>query len=257
MYRGIAYFALGKAFIQEAEVSAATVRRQMGGIPIAITTDGDVDRSLFDTVLSPNGIGSTNRQRISALATSPFDRTLALDTDTFLTGPVSEIFALLDRFDMAMAIEPRYQVFIGADKLHQIPAAYPRWGAGVLAFRRSEESLALLQDWLKKYDEMKLGQDQPSLRVATYNSNARIAPLPQAYNVRLPYPTVLRGTAKILHGRPYEIRSVVHRINRKQNIRIHIPRRFRRYIIWSGEPKIVRSLRKFIIALRLKLFSHR
>jgi hypothetical protein len=243
MDRGIAYFAIGRAFVQEAQASAATVRDQMGQIPIAITTDCDVDRTLFDVVLRPDGVGTTPRQRIYAVSASPFDRTIALDTDTFLTRPLWELFELLDEFDLAMAVDPRYRV-TEQNELDGVPAAYPRWNAGVIAFRRSAETSALIQAWARTYDEMKRFPDQPSLRVAAYRSSARIAPLPVAYNCRLPYPSVARGIVKILHGRPAEIEAVRHRINAAQGIRAFVPRRFRRNTTFFGDLKTVRSLRR-------------
>jgi hypothetical protein len=39
--------------------------------------------------------------------TCAFDRTIFLDTDTTIVGPIEELFRLLDRFDIGLYVLPR------------------------------------------------------------------------------------------------------------------------------------------------------
>ena len=75
---------------------------------------------------------------------SPFEKTLLLDTDTYVCADISDLFAILERFDIAMTHERPYRDDFPASS--GVPDAFVEFNQGVIAFRRSYE----VQDALKE-----------------------------------------------------------------------------------------------------------
>jgi MoaA/NifB/PqqE/SkfB family radical SAM enzyme len=208
---GILYVATGATCRAEAAVSARSVKAVWPQIPIAIKTDGPVDRSCFDQIDLVSD-AADNLAKIRHLAETPFERTLLLDTDTYCLQPMPELFGILDRFDLAAAHEAgRYatrwegntEVFIRDPEL---PECFPEYNSGVMAFRRGPQIFAMFARWLALAEEARKSpvphtQDQPSLRRAIYESGLRVAVLPPEYNFRLVCSGFARGPIKLIHGR--------------------------------------------------------
>lgn len=104
--RGVLYYAAGERFAKEALVSAKSVKRHMPDLPTAIVTDQPVPEALFDLRLSLAPDVSIKRQKMHALQHSPFEQTLYLDTDTYVADAIWEVFDLLERYELAAALEP-------------------------------------------------------------------------------------------------------------------------------------------------------
>lgn len=252
MPTGVLYYAIGERFAGEAERSAASVRRHMPAIPIAICTDSPVDPKLFETVTMPPDGLSLKQLKMHVLKASPFERTLFLDTDTLMLEPVWEIFDVLDAYDVAMALAPGYRLRARDEgqAASGVPAAYPAWNSGVIAARRSPEAQDLFASWSRLFVEMNRPLDQPALRVAAYRSAARIAPLPYSYNYRLTYPGGVRGVVKILHGRDPDLSTMERRINRRLRMRGTLPRKYAPGVIVHGRSKVAIALVKAWSQLR-------
>ena len=103
---GVIYAVTGEKFLREAEQSAASLRRHMPSLPIAIFTDRtDADPTLFDIIRSIASPAYSAFDKQFGFREVLFEKTLFLDSDTFITRPFPEIFTLLDRFDMAATRE--------------------------------------------------------------------------------------------------------------------------------------------------------
>lgn len=201
------YVATGRKYIQAAIRSAETVRQYAPGLPIHLYADWPQHGFTFDVSASPfTTVAPIDhphpRSKVDYLAKTPFGRTLYLDTDTALTDDVRDVFALLDRFDMAMAHAHR------RDRGHErfrttVPPAYPQFNSGVMLFRRSPKVLALFEEWSRAYKAAGVRQDQPTLREILWECDLRVATLAPEYNVRflkyhlLWYPNEAR--TRILH----------------------------------------------------------
>jgi hypothetical protein len=227
---GLLYFAQGGRYLAEAAVSAASVRRHMPGLRTAIFCDGEVVSDLFDIRdrLVP-GL-PVKRQKMQALLRSPFERTLFLDTDTLVADPIWELFDLLDRFELAMALSPYWAVELGQPRdsigRHGVPVSFPKVNSGVIAFRSTPSVRRLIEAWDQLHaDWGGQGQDQDPLRVALYESELRWAPLPPAYNYRLPFPSAIRGGVKIFHGRHPDLAALCATINASNAFRATAPAR--------------------------------
>ena len=77
----------------------------MSELAIALATISDrlPSCSLFDVRRNLPNPEYSFLDKIIALSRTPFEKTLFLDTDTFVIEPLDEIFELLERFDMAAA----------------------------------------------------------------------------------------------------------------------------------------------------------
>ncbi|HZO61948.1 MAG TPA: hypothetical protein VFB35_03105 [Gaiellaceae bacterium] len=198
MADGVLYVACGDRYVEAAAASARSVRAVMPGVPIALGTDGPAPDG-FDQVVpvaEPDGY----RAKIRGMLASPFDRTLALDADTYAAADVSEAFGVLDEFDVAAAHAPN-RVTLDLD---DVPDSFPELNTGVIAFRRNERVQRLLEAWLEEYDRLAPqkppSKDQPSFRRALYRADVRPAVLPPEFNLRFWMAGFHNQPVRILHG---------------------------------------------------------
>lgn len=216
--------ATGPRFIAEACASARRVKELMAEVPIALASDVRPENNLFahwTPIENPRG---TFADKIAPLARTPFEQTLFLDTDTYLCEPVRELFELLERCDIAMAHAPmRVTGNVPA------PASFPECNSGVIAYNSNERTRSLFSSWERFYAEQlaTTGQpdDQPALRRALWESEARLAILPPEYNFRFAMPSFAgRGKVKILHGRHADMPKLAARLNQSGSPRVFLPR---------------------------------
>ncbi len=196
---GVLYAAVGERYLRAAEISARSVRRTNPTVRLAIATAGTAP-GVFDTVL-PLREDDGYRAKIVAMLSTPFARTLMLDADTYVAGDVSDLFGLLDRFDIALAHAPNRVVL----PLDDVPEAFPELNTGVIAFRRSRRVKRLLRRWLREYERLQpmapRSKDQPSFRRVAYTSSrVRLATLPPELNLRFRMGGSHNRPVRILHG---------------------------------------------------------
>ncbi len=261
--RGVVYAAIGQAFVAEAAVSAASLRKHCPSLPITLFTDcPEAASPVFDQVVRlAEKQPRPHLDKLVAMRDSPFAETLFLDTDTFICGAIDPIFAVLARFDMAMTLERRY-----VDVLPEgtgVADIFGEYNQGVVAYRRSDELDATLRSALDIGRSMaaagKQTSDQIAMRIALYRSNLRIATLPLEYNCRFHGCGALNGPVVILHSRfpdrpndPQHLEALARRINSVPIMRIFIAGRM--------IPLIERKLRQrdhFVAGRSVRLFSPR
>lgn len=232
---GVLYYATGEQCMEEAFESAESLKRHMPDLPITVVTDQGAVPDLFDTVIS---IESPDvhpfLDRIQYHAQSPYDRTLYLDTDTYITDDISELFDLLDRFDFVAAFSPvRHRVL-----LDDVPASFTEFNGGVLLFKSSDavhDMFERFEELHRQHREQELPvNDEPALCQALYESDLDICTLPDEYNCRFFGPTFLNGTVKILHGRHLDMESMAEMVNRETEKRVLTGHSDRRML---AEPK--------------------
>ena len=182
--RGVVYVACGEPFVEAASASARSVREHSPSLAIHLYADR-VDRAdpLFDGVTrieKPH-----RRSKVDCLVDTPFQRTLYLDADTSVVDDISEMFEILDRFDLAIAhAHRRNHPDTRTTWNLELPASFPQLNGGVLLFRRNERVLDLLGAWRDAYHEAGFAKDQVTLRELIWNSDVRVHILPPEYNVR-------------------------------------------------------------------------
>jgi hypothetical protein len=200
---GLLYVATGHdRFLAEAEVSARSAKRAMPEVPITLVTDLE-PRGPFDETRAIQSGSSGFRAKIQAICDPPYERTLFLDTDTYVVRDPRELFALLDHFDVAVAHDTnRISVPVGG-----LPDSYPEFNTGVIAYTR-EAMGRLGKTWLDLYDAHTQSDhgafDQPWFRQALYDSDLRVATLPPEFNCRFQHAGFYNIPVAILHAHASE-----------------------------------------------------
>lgn len=261
--RGFLYVAVGEGFVAEARESARSVRRHHDE-PIAIAADVDVDPTgPFDDVLPIEDPAHGAHEQIRRLHASPYDRTVKLDTDTYLTDGVHELFDLLDRFDVAAAHDTPWTGERENYPVEGVPRSFPEYNGGVLVYRNDDDLAAFQARWADEYEAHRNADppyNQPSLRKALYDSPLRVATLPLRYNCKFEFLGRLSGRAKILHGRlrhldsygndrNYDVETVERTLNETTEPRVFVARGDRIEVYTKRKPSRVR---RFVVNLRTR-----
>lgn len=184
---GVVYVATGSDHIAAANRSVRSVRRHSPSLPVALFTDatslGVQVSSLFDHLIDIEQ--PHPRSKVDCLWQSPFERTVYLDSDTEVVADITDMCELLDRFDIALAhAHARFRPATQARWTHDIPQAFPQFNSGVIAFRGTDDTRAVLKEWSAAYASAGFFKDQVTLRELLWRSDLRIATLPPEYNVR-------------------------------------------------------------------------
>ncbi|MGV3658727.1 MAG: putative nucleotide-diphospho-sugar transferase [Prosthecobacter sp.] len=221
MSRGFLYTAFGSRYLAEARVSAKSVKKADPGAKICVVTDQTLEPDAeFDIVLpitppgevetyAPLDTGAYYR-KIPQYARSPFDRTVYLDSDTYVTAPLTDLFDLLERYDMLVTHDGSAEVNYAFEQTHppfvQIPKAFGAFNTGVIAFRKTPATQQFFQRWQQNYEEHvrpHTTNDQPAFRLSLFQSDLRYHVLPGTYNwfswVRNIIPS--GGRVVVMHGR--------------------------------------------------------
>jgi hypothetical protein len=194
-------------YVNLLEGSAASLKRVMPDLPITVFSQFPISSSNFDNVIPVNTEGDGFYDKARLMLDSPYDRTLFLDADIYVAKPVTELFAVLDRFDCAAT----HEEYLNTDWFNDyprpdVPISFPEFNTGVLAFKRSNNMQGVLQEWSRLYNEFLKKQpgvsinDQPFFRVAAYHGDARIATVGREYNCKFRGQGYLNGPLKVLHG---------------------------------------------------------
>ncbi len=180
--RGYVFATTGADYTALAVRAATLLRAQVGSVPIDLFTDQPAQGDPFDRVHS---LGTDFfRPKFEALIRSRFDRTIYLDADIWAVADPSDVFDLLDRFDVALAHDPYRAVDTAMQPWRQsIPAAFPQFNGGLIASRRTAETQAVWQSVIDGMREDDMPRDQGVIREVLWNSALRIATLPEEYNL--------------------------------------------------------------------------
>jgi hypothetical protein len=231
---GVIYVATGKKYFNEAKKSAQSIKNLSSDLPVSIFTDLDrVNSDPFDHIFEIKPSEYLYLRPIECLSKSPYEKTLFLDSDTFVYEDIRPIFDLLDRFDFAAAHAP-VRTAEGEGTVHAgysiegVPDVFPEMNTGVLLYRNTDSCERMLEDWKRRYEDTvaRVGEtrsDQPALRKALYESSIQFTILPPEYNFRLPFPSYAHDSVKIFHGRiPYP-KKVAPKVNSFCEPRVYVP----------------------------------
>ncbi|MGE9296158.1 MAG: hypothetical protein ACQKBV_07735 [Puniceicoccales bacterium] len=252
--RGILYGVTGQKYIAEAAQSARFVRKYMPGIPIAIAApQNEWEGDEFDEYIKLPEPCPGFLAKVSALSLSPWEQTLFLDSDAYIIHSCTEIFDLLDNFDIALAHDPwRNGHDVG------VPDAFPEFNSGVIAYNM-EACRDMLKDWeaeFRKHCESDpRAPDQATLRKVMYHSRLRIAPMPMEYNFRAGLPSFAGANAavKLIHWRTNDPEGLGYQINATLDYRAifqSVENFDGNTVILSSGGKSIQSLLRLISRLR-------
>ncbi|MGB3188748.1 MAG: hypothetical protein WBB43_04890 [Limnoraphis sp.] len=245
--RGILYYAKGERWIKEALQSAQSVKAAMPNIKTAIVSDTPLPKELFDIqIKAPDEVG-VKQLKMWSLRQTPFEKTIYLDTDTYIADSIWELFEMLNRFEIALAVTPRWMVKLkrngGNVEENGVPVCFPNLNTGVIVYQKNQRIDNFFSDWAKLHKDWGEKQDQPPFRNTLYHSDIRFGVLPSNYNYRLPYPDGIWGNVKIFHGHEENLSEICQRINYSENWRITSPRYYHNNSILYGKFSLRRTLR--------------
>ena len=188
--RGVLYIASGFEHIKAALQSAQSVRNTNPGLLIHLFADWQQQKFQLD--IDPGPLTSWEnipephrRSKVDYIARTPFEQTLYLDTDTRVLCDLGDLFALLEKFDVALAHAHKREIPNKQKKVKiQTPNAFPQFNSGVFLFKRNEKTINAFSLWRRWFYETNLSTDQNTLREIMWSSDLRIATLPPEYNVR-------------------------------------------------------------------------
>jgi hypothetical protein len=202
---GFVYVATGTQYVEEAMDSARSIRR-FHSEPICLITNADVASGHpFDSIIVKRELTSNIRSKL-AMDLCPYDRFIFLDSDTRAIAPVTELFQLLDAFDVCVPASLggyHYQ-------LEGVSPAFREPSTNVIGFKKGPPVTELFEKWRFYFNgyENEMGRewDQRSFRHAAYAvSSLKLCFLGDEWSLS-PYPGgLLCRDVRVLHGRPVAI----------------------------------------------------
>lgn len=210
--RGVLYVSTGPEHTREALRSIRRVKSVAPSVPVSLATDRDVDETLLDTVLPIDDPNYSIEDKVKNLLRTPYDRTLYLDSDTYVVqgDAIRDLFDLLDGFALAVSHDPFRRLEQGHEAPNEelptvpVPDSFAWFNTGVIAFERTERVEAAFAEWreaVKRHAEtMAKPMDQASFQRIVFEGDVRVAVLPPEYNYQVYYPRTLVDEPKVLHG---------------------------------------------------------
>jgi len=191
-----------KSQYELAVISAKSVRKHVPNLGITLYTNLNVEfDEVFDNVVKVDQLETHHlmwQKKWEYLSTSPYDITLHLDADTYVCDDFSEIFPLMDHFDMAIPMSPHYF----SRKIGRVPKSYPELAGGMFIWKKNEKMIKFINDMIEELkNRRRYFTDEPYLRMLLYESDIRYSVLPMEYNCVITHPGYLYGKIKIAHGR--------------------------------------------------------
>jgi hypothetical protein len=200
--RGVVYAASGAKCLDECSVSISTLTKCSPSLPFVVFTDEPeswVGRSWSAENVLPLPSMSTpigqewtalTGVKIDAIASSPFDKTLFIDTDTAVLGDVEPLFGLLERFEIAAGECSHWFGQCTAETLlkSRIPLTFPEFNTGViLVDSASPKTKVFMAAWKEIFQRDLLqdatrSSDQQAFREAVWTSNISVLTLKQNFN---------------------------------------------------------------------------
>lgn len=222
---GVIYVATGEKYVDEARVSAASLKDNMPNIHVTLFSDKDAQGNHFDEIVLVENPQYGMADKILSIQRSPFERTLYLDADTYICDDISELFPLLDRFDIAATHKGRRFWF----PAEGVPESFPEFNGGIILFKNSPLVRDLFADWYRRFRQQEVSEDFPAVpdeatfREAMYFSNVRIATLTSEYNCQFGhFGGFHHRTVKILHGRHPNLPAIARVINANTGKRVFV-----------------------------------
>jgi tetratricopeptide (TPR) repeat protein len=220
---GVLYIATGKQHIQEAVYSVSSLKKHMPHVHATIFLNETINDQSFDEVVMMTELEVRQPQRyryvdkVFYMNQSPYKKTLFLDTDTYICSDCSELFAILERFDLAASHAPCRN----GDSYNGVPASFVQMNTGVILFKRNPLVKEFFLEWLRLYKKeceektTPLSWDQSAFREALFKSKLKFCTLTPEYNYRFIFPTFAQSEVKILHGRHPNLPEIASQINSK------------------------------------------
>lgn len=226
---GVVYVATDDELVREGILSAKSVKEH-NDLPITLVTDSSIRHEVFDNYLRLDSPQKNWLDKVAGMMKSPYERTLYLDTDTYVAGSFTELYDWLDRYDLAAFP----QVCHNTDDIYGIPDTLKEYCTGVVLYRNGLD--AFFDKWYQNLaDNIEVYHgDIAAFRQTVWETDVHVAPLPAEYNCKPRWAGTLNDDVVILHERLLDIdtmgahkrfdnKSVVEKLNKVSGNRCHYP----------------------------------
>lgn len=223
MSSAVFYIAKGEQYINEAEISADSLRAVMPDIPVFLLSFDGISKISgtipvkYDDTISwyENSIIAFN---LALSVLQEYDNLIYLDTDTYICQSFYEVLAMLKRFEFIATHAPG-RATTGTVMDFDFPADFH---IGLLVFRNDNSISGLFNEWLsffKEYRTVYKDNDQGALRDALWYSGINTYILPPEYCFRFKYGGFTCGPVKVLHGRAKNLQYISKLVNKNTRMR--------------------------------------
>jgi len=186
----VVYDATGtNKFYNECSYSIQTLKQHNPNLPVTVFSDIKINSDLIENnIIIPRAKVSL-RCKTNYMYQSPYDKTLFLDTDTYINHNLDDMFEILDKYDMALAHDfsrKRNYVAAAIPEYNKLPYAFSEFNTGVFLYKKCDATKKFFELWdhyFNKYRHI-MPYDQPSARISFWESGAKIHTLPLEYNRR-------------------------------------------------------------------------
>lgn len=178
--RGFVFAATGTRQCLQARRAARTLRRFHPLINIDLFADVLPQDAVFarEHLLAPDSVHPV----LDALRLSRFDRTVCLAPETVVLIQIDALFRALEDADFLAS--PEFQGSWDATAAQDAMRSISRISSRVLGMRRTENSVAALEDWAARLTRADSAGDDRALTETLATSTLRFRPLGVEYNLR-------------------------------------------------------------------------
>ena len=221
--QGFVYIADGDSYIEEAICSAKTVKRYMPNVPITLYANKTVNKDVFDNCNVLDDFSGKEGYKIRPHM-FPYDKNIYMDVDTILCDDVSELFEVLNTYDLAVCHSPGRYAVAGA------PECIREYNCGFICYNKTDDVKRLMHRWQEWHEEFRgksfqgsrAGGNQHPFARSVYESDVNHVVLPREYNVRIPRPGYVNMDVKIIHGRTdLGLEHIKRKLNEREGPRIY------------------------------------
>ena len=171
-------------YVKEAIFSAESVKKVDPDASICLFTDTKISHKVFNEI---KVVKMSLRCKQKFLLDSPYEKTILLDTDTCVNHNIKDIFDLLDKYDLVGCHDySRKRIFPKIPEYMKIPYGFSELNTGVVGYKKNDKFKLFIDLWNQYYNKYfsVTPWDQPSCRIALWESNINLYILPTEYNRR-------------------------------------------------------------------------
>jgi len=196
---GVIYCATSDEYIQQATLSANSLKKYNPKILCSICTHKVIENSIWDKIILIEKNQVEHNQyvldKLIALTMSPYEYTLYLDADTYVMDDIAEIFQILEKFDLALChghdrmlrfkLQHGLLSYRGIKRKvigEDIPYSFSPIQSGLLLYKNNLRIKQWLTKLLNLYQKKMFFDDQVSIRELLWKTNIRFYILPPEYN---------------------------------------------------------------------------
>ena len=173
----------GTDYVKEAIFSAKSLRKNNPNANICLFTNENIKNDVFSEIKI---VDMSLRCKQYYLDKSPYEKTIYIDSDTYIDHNIEDMFLMLDKYDIIGCHDYARKRNFSIPEYMNIPYAFSEINGGIIGYKKNKNFNKFLNLWKQYYEKYKsiTIYDQPSFRIALWESNINLYILPIEYNRR-------------------------------------------------------------------------